>query len=329
MINTLLSKINELFKLINVLCFMNNEIIKVKSLTKKFQNFEALKDVSFNVYKNDVFGFLGPNGAGKSTTLRCMLSLIKKDSGEIKLFGKKLENNRAEILSKIGSIIEKPDFYKYLSAQKNLELLARVSGKKVNKSEIEDILNFVGLKNRSKSKFKTFSHGMKQRLGIAQALMHDPELVILDEPTTGLDPEGIIEIRNLILKLKKEQGKTIILSSHQLSEIEMIANRMVIISRGKTVIEGDVNDLLNSDEILVRFQVNEPKSVFDKINTSFSNIYESKISSNGIEMITNIENIPEITSFLIKNNSKIYSIEQKRKLEDYFIKTINSENNVN
>ncbi len=308
---------------------MSNEIIKVESLTKKFQNFEALKDVSFNVFKNDVFGFLGPNGAGKSTTLRCMLSLIKKDSGEIRLFGKKLEKNRTEILSKIGSIIEKPDFYKYLSAQKNLELLARVSGKKVSKSEIEDILNFVGLKDRSKSKFRTFSHGMKQRLGIAQALMHDPELVILDEPTTGLDPEGIIEIRNLILKLKKEHGKTVILSSHQLSEIEMIANRMVIISKGKTVIEGDVNELLNSDEILVKFEMNDPKLVFDKVNTSFSNIYESKITSNGIEMITNTENIPEITSFLIKNNSKIYSIEQKRKLEDYFIKTINSENNVN
>ena len=308
---------------------MSNEIIKVESLTKKFQSFQALKDVSFSVFKNDVFGFLGPNGAGKSTTLRCMLSLIKKDSGEINLFGKQLENNRNEILSKIGSIVEKPDFYKYLSAQKNLELLARVSGKKVSKTEIEDILNFVGLKDRSKSKFKTFSHGMKQRLGIAQALMHDPELVILDEPTTGLDPEGIIEIRNLILKLKKEQGKTIILSSHQLSEIEMIANRMVIISKGKTVIEGDVNELLNSDEILVKFQINEPNLVFDKINTSFSNIYESKITSNGIEMITNTENIPEITSFLIKNNSKIYSIEQKRKLEDYFIKTINSENNVN
>ncbi len=308
---------------------MSNEIIKVESLTKKFQNFKALKDVSFNVFKNDVFGFLGPNGAGKSTTLRCMLSLIKKDSGEIRLFGKKLEKNRTEILSKIGSIIEKPDFYKYLSAQKNLELLARVSGKKVSKSEIEDILNFVGLKDRSKSKFRTFSHGMKQRLGIAQALMHDPELVILDEPTTGLDPEGIIEIRNLILKLKKEHGKTVILSSHQLSEIEMIANRMVIISKGKTVIEGDVNELLNSDEILVKFEMNNPKLVFDKVNTSFSNIYESKITSNGIEMITNTDNIPEITSFLIKNNSKIYSIEQKRKLEDYFIKTINSENNVN
>ena len=308
---------------------MSNEIIKVESLTKKFQSFQALKDVSFSVFKNDVFGFLGPNGAGKSTTLRCMLSLIKKDSGEINLFGKQLENNRNEILSKIGSIVEKPDFYKYLSAQKNLELLARVSGKKVSKTEIEDILNFVGLKDRSKSKFKTFSHGMKQRLGIAQALMHDPELVILDEPTTGLDPEGIIEIRNLILKLKKEQGKTIILSSHQLSEIEMIANRMVIISNGKTVIEGDVNELLNSDEILVKFQINDPNLVFDKINTSFSNIHESKITSNGIEMITNTENIPEITSFLIKNNSRIYSIEQKRKLEDYFIKTINSENNVN
>ena len=223
---------------------MSEVVVSVKNLKKSFKDFKALKDVSFSVYKNDVFGFLGPNGAGKSTSLRCMLSLIDSDDGQIEIFGKSLRKNRFDVLSNIGSIIEKPDFYKYLSAFKNLEIMARISGRQVSKSEIEDIIHFVGLKGREYSKFKTFSHGMKQRLGIAQALMHNPDLIILDEPTTGLDPQGIVDIRELILKLSKEQGKTVILSSHQLSEIEMIANRMVIINKGKSIIEGDVSELL-------------------------------------------------------------------------------------
>ena len=192
----------------------NQTIIKVEHLAKNFGSFEAVKDVSFAVNKGDVFGFLGPNGAGKSTTIRCLLSLIQPDKGTIELFGKSLNNDRSAILRNIGSIIEKPDFYKYLSAQKNLEIFARVSGAQVSSKEIAEMLDFVGLGNRAKHKVKGFSHGMKQRLGIAQTLLHKPELIILDEPTTGLDPQGIIEIRNLILRLKNEQNKTILLSSH-------------------------------------------------------------------------------------------------------------------
>ena len=240
---------------------MSETIVSVKNLNKSFKGFKALEDVSFTVFKNDVFGFLGPNGAGKSTSLRCMLSLITPDSGEIEIFGQSLHKNRHEVLSNIGSIIEKPDFYKYLSAYKNLEIMARISGKKVSKSEIEDIIQFVGLEGREKSKFKTFSHGMKQRLGIAQALMHGPDLIILDEPTTGLDPQGIVDIRELIQKLSKEQGKTVILSSHQLSEIEMIANRLVIINKGKSIIEGNVDELLNSSQMIVKFIVDDPNKL--------------------------------------------------------------------
>jgi ABC-type multidrug transport system ATPase subunit len=152
-----------------------------------------------------VFGFLGPNGAGKSTTIRTMLSLIRPTGGELKLFGKNLLSDRNYILGKIGCIVEKPDFYKYLSAEKNIELFARLSGVTVTKSKVHQIIEFVGLKGREKDKLDGFSHGMKQRLGIAQTLIHDPELIILDEPTTGLDPQGIIDIRNLILQLKKER----------------------------------------------------------------------------------------------------------------------------
>lgn len=215
---------------------MSEKAIEVKQLAKSFGSFQAVRDVSFSVNKGDVFGFLGPNGAGKSTTIRCLLSLIKPNAGEIKLFGMDYAGNRASILSKIGSIIEKPDFYKYLSAQKNLEIFARISGADVTKKQILEMIDFVGLSGREGDKVSGFSHGMKQRLGIAQTLLHQPDLIILDEPTTGLDPQGIVEIRNLILRLKNEQNKTILLSSHQLSEIELIANRMVIIKDRKSVV---------------------------------------------------------------------------------------------
>jgi len=301
---------------------MSQEVVSVRNLKKSFKGFQAVRDVSFTVNKNDVFGFLGPNGAGKSTSLRCMLSLIKEDSGEISLFGKPMNSNRIEVLSKIGSIIEKPDFYKYLSAFKNLELLSRISGSSVSKSEINDILEFVGLKGREKHRFRTFSHGMKQRLGIAQALMHNPELIILDEPTTGLDPQGIVDIRNLILKLSQEQGKTVILSSHQLSEIEMIANRMVIINKGETLIEGSVSELLNTSQMVVRFQLDDVQRGMKLLKSDFQ--IEAALDALGQELELEIEKmgIADVAECFVKNGLRIYSIEQKRKLEDYFIKMI-------
>lgn len=301
---------------------MNETVVSVKGLKKSFKAFQAVKNVSFSVQKNDVFGFLGPNGAGKSTSLRCMLSLIKADAGEIKLFGDDIRSDRSKVLSKIGSIIEKPDFYKYLSAYKNLELLSRISGSSVSKSELYDILDFVGLQGREKHKFRTFSHGMKQRLGIAQALMHNPELIILDEPTTGLDPQGIVDIRNLILKLSKEQGKTVILSSHQLAEIEMIANRMVIINKGETLIEGSVHDLLNSSSMVVKFQLDDTNRGEKLLVNDFADVIVSKASTNELEFEIEKIRIADVAECFVKNNLRIYSIEQKRKLEDYFINMI-------
>ena len=301
---------------------MSRNVVSVKSLKKSFKGFEAVKDVSFTVQKNDVFGFLGPNGAGKSTSLRCMLSLIQADAGQIKLFDQDLQRNRSNVLSKIGSIIEKPDFYKYLSAFKNLELLARISGSSVSKSELYDILEFVGLQGREKHKFRTFSHGMKQRLGIAQALMHNPELIILDEPTTGLDPQGIVDIRNLILKLSKEQGKTVILSSHQLAEIELIANRMVIINKGKTIIEGSVNELLNSSNMVVKFQLDDTVRGEKLLAKDFGNIRKLNFTEDELTFEIEKMRIADVVECFVKNNLRIYSVEQKRKLEDYFIKMI-------
>jgi ABC-type multidrug transport system ATPase subunit len=300
------------------------KIVEVKNLVKNYGSFCAVKDVSFDVYENDVFGFLGPNGAGKSTTIRTILSLIKPTSGAINLFGKPLKDNRNYILSKVGCIVEKPDFYKYLSAQKNLELFARISGSPINKSKISELIEFVGLKGREKDKFSGFSHGMKQRLGIAQTLLHNPDLIILDEPTTGLDPQGIIDIRNLILQLKNEKNKTVIISSHILSEIELIANRMIIINKGKTLVQGGVSELLNSQEIIVLFKLNViDKALYLLQQSPFANC-ETAINDSTLSIHTDADSIPLINKLFCDNGIYVSSIETKRKLEDYFLRLINN-----
>lgn len=296
--------------------------IEVRNLAKRFGNFEAVKDVSFTVRKGDVFGFLGPNGAGKSTTIRCLLSLIRPNAGSIRLFGKDLQNERSAILSNVGSIIEKPDFYKYMSARKNLEVFARISGADVDASDIQKMLEFVGLGDRGAHKVSGFSHGMKQRLGIAQTLLHDPDLIVLDEPTTGLDPQGIVEVRNLILRLKNEQHKTILLSSHQLSEIELIANRMVIINKGTSIIEGEVSELLNSGELIVVFSLDDARRAADLVQEAFPHTKVKALSDRELEIITSGIEVPRINAYLTQQAFLIHAIEPKRKLEDYFMKII-------
>lgn len=303
---------------------MSEEVIKVEKLAKNFGSFEAVRDVSFTVNKGDVFGFLGPNGAGKSTTIRCLLSLIRLNAGTIQMFGKSYATHRYEILSKIGSIIEKPDFYNYLSAQKNLEIFARISGATVSTKEIHEMLEFVGLGGRGKDKTKGFSHGMKQRLGIAQTLLHKPELIILDEPTTGLDPQGIIEIRNLILRLKNEQNKTILLSSHQLSEIELIANRMVIITKGKSLVEGDVQELLNAQELTVRLELSDVNKAIPLIQQHFANVEITRINEVEISLSIEKQQVPYLNKMLGDNEILVYALEPKRKLEDFFMKIVQS-----
>ena len=300
------------------------KIVEVKHLVKHYGKFHAVEDVSFDVFRGDVFGFLGPNGAGKSTTIRTLLSLIKPTKGEIRLFGKDLIKNRNYILQRIGCIVEKPDFYKYLSAEKNIEIFARLSGVTVTKSKVHEIIEFVGLKGREKDKLGGFSHGMKQRLGIAQTLIHDPELIILDEPTTGLDPQGIIDIRNLILQLKNERNKTVLLSSHILSEIELIANRMVIISKGKTIVQGSVSELLNAQELVVSFSVDNIEKAKQLLGSLPEKNILDKIEDQNLLLHISQERIPVINKLFCDNDIKVFSIEAKRKLEDYFLKLINA-----
>jgi ABC-type multidrug transport system ATPase subunit len=251
-----------------------------------------------------------------------MLSLITPSSGEVKLFGKALSSHRTEVLRKVGSIIEKPDFYKYLSAERNLELFSRISGGPTSRKEIHKMLDFVGLKGRERDKVAGFSHGMKQRLGIAQTLIHNPELIVLDEPTTGLDPQGIIDIRNLIMQLRTEHQKTVILSSHILSEIEIIANRMVIINKGQSVIEGEVATLLNAEDLVATIEVDDALKAAQFISQRGHAAQVLSTQQNTLHIATERERIPELVRGLSEIGVNIYSLESKRKLEDYFIKMI-------
>lgn len=219
-------------------------VLEVKGLTKRFADFTAVDDLSFSVPAGSVYGFLGQNGAGKSTTIRMLLTLIKPTAGEVLFFGKPLASNRHAVLSKLGAIVEKPDLYKYLNGLEHLRIFSRLSGIHPQNDKLKDLLSMVGLGHRLTSRVGTYSQGMRQRLALACALVNDPELLILDEPTNGLDPQGIADMRQLILQLSKEQGKTIIVSSHLLSEMEMIADQVLIIDKGKKIAEASMESLL-------------------------------------------------------------------------------------
>jgi len=295
------------------------KVIEIEHLSKNFKNLKAVNNLCLNVFPGDVFGFLGPNGAGKSTTIRMLLTLISPNEGTIKIFDKPLKQNRETILKKVGAIVEKPDFYGYLTAIKNLEILAKISGSDITKKHLMETLEIVGLEKRYNSKVKTFSFGMKQRLGIAQALIHDPDLIILDEPTTGLDPQGMKEIRELILLLSKEKGKTIFLSSHILHEVEFVANRMIIIDKGTTVVEGLVSDLLNSTALKVTFELDDPAKATALINASQ---WSGKLSSAANErFIFALERneISALNKYFIENGLAVSAVIPARSLEEYFL----------
>ena len=299
--------------------------IEVESITKYYKKFKAVDQLSLTVQEGDIYGFLGPNGSGKSTTIRMILSLIKPTSGEIKLFGKAITSGKNMTLNRIGALIEKPDFYNYLSAKKNLEILGKLSEVTPLKKRVDEVLDIVGLSARGHSKVRTFSQGMKQRLGIAQTILHNPDLIILDEPTNGLDPQGQKEIRELILRLKEERNITILISSHLLHEIELIASRMIIINKGEAIIEGSVNGLLKESQQQVTITVNNPEKTLQLINESdWANKMVSSAQEKFFFKISK-DDIPALNAYLAEKGSGIISIEPIRSLEDYFLQVTDNE----
>jgi ABC-2 type transport system ATP-binding protein len=294
-------------------------LIRVRGLSKRLKGIQAVDRLSFEVCCGDVYGFLGPNGSGKSTTIRMMLSLVKPDRGNIEIFGLHLRQQRKHILDRIGALIEEPHFYEYLSAYRNLELLSVYAGKPVSSARIMEIMELVGLKDRAMSKVSTYSKGMKQRLGIAQALIHDPELLILDEPGIGLDPAGVRDIRELIRYLNRTLNKTIFLSSHQLVEIEQVSNRMLIINKGRAVVEGAVDELLQKHHFQTRFQVDDPRKAMRLITEAHFDIISSELDGGVLKVLCKRGLVPLINKYLNDNGIMILGIEQQQRLEDYFL----------
>lgn len=224
---------------------MKDIILKTENLEKSFKNLKVVDNISFSLEKGDVFGFIGPNGAGKTTTIRMILGLLKMDKGTIYINGHSIRDEYYEAVSSVGALVEGPAFYEYMSAEENLMSFGSYSGG-ITKAKVKELLKLVGLEDRGKDKVKTFSLGMKQRLGIAQALLNDPELLILDEPTNGLDPNGIKDIRNLIKKLS-DQGKTIFISSHILSEVQNVCNKISIVKNGVELVFGNTEELISEN----------------------------------------------------------------------------------
>ncbi|KNF09389.1 ABC-type multidrug transport system, ATPase component [Gottschalkia purinilytica] len=230
---------------------MKDKKLEIVNLTKNIRKRTIINDMSFEVYKGDICGFLGPNGSGKTTTIRMIMGLVAPTTGSILISGNDVCKDRINALSKVGAIVESPIFFPYMSGRKNLQNLARLNpdmNRKDQLNKVEESLEIVGLKDRGNDKVKTYSLGMNQRLGIAQALLNNPEVIILDEPANGLDPMGMKELRELIIKLNKEKGITFFISSHLLDELQQMCNRFIIINDGKLLWKGSYEELLSRRE---------------------------------------------------------------------------------
>lgn len=295
------------------------EIIKVTSLSKQFRNLTAVDNLSFTVQEGDVYGFLGQNGAGKSTTIRMLLTLVTPTAGNIELFGYNLQHHRNAILRNVGAVIEKPDLYKYLSAYDNLKLFARLSSIKYSHHTLMQQLEKVGLAERAHDKVKTFSQGMKQRLGIAVALVHDPKLIILDEPANGLDPQGIADIRNLILHLSRDMKKTVLVSSHLLSEIEQVATRLLIIDKGKKLVEGTAAELFDPSQTIVELDTMNNKDCLQLLQQSEWQHALQQQRSHTLLLRMHQRELPQLHKWLVKQNIDVLSLQPRHTLEDFFL----------
>ena len=297
-----------------------NKVLEINQLTKKFGSFTAVNNVTFSVEKGNVYGLLGPNGSGKSTTLGMILNVINPTAGSWKWFDQEPDNDS---LKKIGAIIESPKFYPYLSAEKNLEIVADI--KEVNYAKIDEKLELVGLLSRKKDKFQQYSLGMKQRLAIAAALLNDPEVLILDEPTNGLDPQGIIQIRELIIKIA-QQGTTIILASHLLDEVEKVCSHVVVLNQGKMLYAGSV-DQMNSSFGSIEVAAQNMESLEYTLKT-FSFVSKVTKENNKLFAVLSEEKDPaEINKMLYEQGIIVnHLVKRKESLEQQFFQLIQKQN---
>ena len=295
-------------------------ILSLKNLDKKFGRVHAVNNLSFDIQKGNVYGILGPNGSGKSTTLGIILNVVNKTSGEFSWFDGNLSTHQA--LKKVGAIIERPNFYPYMTAIQNLSLICKI--KDISTEKIEEKLKIVNLFERRNSKFKTYSLGMKQRLAIASALLNNPEILILDEPTNGLDPQGIHEIREIIQKIAKN-GTTILLASHLLDEVEKVCSHVVVIRDGVKLYSGSV-DKMSASHGLFELNTNEPKNKLISILNNNSHIGSVKEEGDYIiAYLTEEMEASEINNYLFKNGITVsHLVKRKPSLEEQFLDLTNN-----
>lgn len=295
---------------------MQKEILKCENLHKKIGKKEILKGISLELNEGDILGFIGPNGAGKTTTIKLILGLQSITSGKVFINDFDVEKDFEKAIAKVGSIVENPDLYMYMSGYDNLKLISNLY-KNVDKKRIDEVVKLVGLENRIHDKVSKYSLGMRQRLGVAQAILHKPTLLILDEPTNGLDPEGIKSMRELLIRLAKEEHMAILISSHNLAELESFCNKVCIIKNGEIIETSDIQDVKKevSDGYFI-FEVNDTKQAKLLLGDDSIIIDESKIRVSSPK-----ENIPDLVKKLVLQDIKIYSVvEDILTLEDAFLK---------
>lgn len=282
----------------------------------------VLNNINMQVIEGSIYGFLGPNGAGKTTSLRLILGLLKKQQGEINIFGMPFKKNRVSVLKKVGSLIESPSIYGHLTATENLQILQKVY--QCPKERIQTVLHLVGLPNTANKKTGQFSLGMKQRLSIAIAMLNEPSLLILDEPTNGLDPNGIIEIRELLKRINQEKGITILISSHLLAEIEKLVTHIGIINKGSLLFQGSLQQLINKQQqsAIVKIETSDQQKAMEIIR---DNMLEGHFENGTITIpMVSKENIAAINRQLVNNNIMVYEMATiKNDLETVFMNLIN------
>lgn len=303
---------------------MCNNIIETVDLCKKYKTTYAVKDLNLQVKKGEIYGFLGPNGSGKTTSIKMLLGLIKATSGSVTLFGKQLESDRNHILKKVGALVESPSYYGHLTGYENLKIIQRMLN--VSEKRIEEVLNIVRLTKAKNKLVKQYSLGMKQRLGIAIALLGEPELLILDEPTNGLDPAGIHEVRDLIKSLPDSDGITILISSHLLSEIDQMATQVGIISEGNLIFQDSIEVLRNKNDSQIRVRVNDANKAKIILENKFDYNIQLDPNSNLILNKADDKHISLVNNILVESNLSVYRIEEvKSSLEDVFLNIIKGE----
>jgi ABC-2 type transport system ATP-binding protein len=297
---------------------LDTTILTIKNLHKRYGKVHAVNNVSLEIHKGNVYGILGPNGSGKSTTLGIVLNVVNKTSGEYSWFGGTTETHEA--LKKVGAIIERPNFYPYMTAEENLRLVCKIKG--IDYSKVNEKLEIVGLIDRKDSKFKSFSLGMKQRLAIASALLNDPEILILDEPTNGLDPQGIIQIRDLI-RLIASQGTTILLASHLLDEVEKVCSHVLILRFGEILYNGKVDEM-TATNIFFELQSDENSKVIDLLKNNFQ-VQKIKEIDGKIEVYFNQDiEASALNRFLVDHGIYLnHLVKRKLSLENQFLELTN------